>query len=54
MERESYEVWKEKLNQKIISEFGMSADDLPDMNYRYMYDLKISTDEAYLIIVERI
>jgi len=52
MERESYEIWKERLNQKIISELGMTADDLPFMSYRDMYEVEINTDIAYLIIAE--
>lgn len=42
----NYEEWKSRVNRHIGNICGMSADDLPDVNYRDMYDSGCSPKEA--------
>lgn len=42
----SFEQWKAAVNREVIAICGLSCDDLPDVNYRDLYESEVTADDA--------
>jgi hypothetical protein len=47
-----FDVWKAKVDDRLVSKVGVSSDDLPDIPYRDLFDTGCTPEEAADVAID--
>lgn len=54
MTNDNYKRWMDEVNGYCVSDYNVTVEDLPDFNWRMLFDDGMKAHEAYLEFVETV